>query len=200
VRVAAAAHEALETPLAVRPKAARSSRVSRKDRIATPKPKLDSPFAGFALLLPVVRNLALDTLLSTHQAHALILAVLEAPERLASHAEALAGLLLPLPVEPDVDPWSPALPDDPASASAEAWAARLLDGFADRLPGLRGSTAPYLRRQFLYTDGTLELDRERLTARLVRPPLAIVLTIAGMTGEQGPLPWRRERSLRILMP
>jgi hypothetical protein len=48
--------------------------------------------------------------------------------------------------------------------------------------------------------GTLELEPERLIVRLMRPPLAIVLTIAGMTGEQGPLPWRRERRLLILMP
>lgn len=199
-RAAAAVHAALQTPLAVRPRVSKQGRREAKDRGAAPKPRLDSPFAGFALLLPVLRNLALDTLLSPAQAHALILAVLDAPDRLASHAEALADLLLPLPVEPDFAPWPPAIAEDPASVNAEAWTARLLDGFADRLPGLRGSTAPYLRRQFLHVDGTLELEPERLTARLVRPPLAIVLTIAGMTGEQGPLPWRRERGLRILMP
>jgi hypothetical protein len=199
-RVAAAVHAGLGTRRGAEPEPSTPGGRRAKRRDAAPQPKLDSPFAGFALLLPTLRGLAIDTLLSPGQARALIIAALDPPDRMAPHAEALADLLLPLPIEPELPLWPRAAPGDPASAGVEAWAARLLDAFAHRLPGLRGSSGLYLRRQFLQVSGTLELEPERLTVRLMRPPLAIVLTIAGMTGEQGPLPWRRERGLRILMP
>jgi hypothetical protein len=199
-RVAAAVHAGLGTRRRAERETSASGGRRASDRAAAAEPKLDSPFAGFVLLLPTLRRLEIDALLSPGQARALIVAILDPPDRLAGDAEALADLLLPLPVEPEPAPWPRAFGDEPASACATAWANRLLGAFADRLPGLRGSSAPYLRRQFLQVGGTLQLEPQRLTARLIRPPLAIVLTIAGMTGEQGPLPWRRRRGLAILMP
>jgi hypothetical protein len=199
-RVAAAIHSGLGTRRKTQRATPPPDGLRAKRRSAAGEPRLDSPFAGFALLLPILRRLEIDTLLSPGQARALILYALDPPDRMAGHAEALADLVVPLPVEPDPPLWPRAVADDPESACASAWASLLLGTFADRLPGLRGSSAPYLRSQFLETGGTLELGPERLTARLVRPALAIVLTIAGMTGEQGPLPWRRRHGLTILMP
>jgi hypothetical protein len=199
-RVAAAVHSGLGTRRHWEPETSAQSGSRSKRSAAARRPTLDSPFAGFALLLPTLRRLEIDTLLSPGQARALTFAALDPPDRIAPHAEALADLLLPLPIEPEPPPWPRVVPDDPASDTATAWAAHLLSAFADRLPGLHGSSASYLRRQFLHVSGMLELEPERLVVRLLRPPLAIVLTIAGMTGEQGPLPWRRERELMILMP
>lgn len=172
------------------------------DRIALAPPLLDSPFAGFALLLPTLRALEIDAVLSPAQARALIHAVLAAPDRQLPHVEALADLLLPFPIEPEpvLAQWPRARAEDAASATIEAWADHLLAQFAERLPGMRGSTPGYLRRQFLHVSGTLLLEPDRLDVRLVRPPLAIVLTIGALVGDLGALPWRRDRSLRILMP
>ncbi|MGK6353915.1 hypothetical protein ACMGDH_01660 [Sphingomonas sp. DT-207] len=162
--------------------------------------RLESPFAGLALLLPTMRALSLDLRLTPGQARAVVLAVLDPPPRNESQAEALVDLLLPFPIEPELPPLPPIRPEDGAGATPEEWAAHLLAEFAERLPGLKGSSAAYLRRQFLHIGGALELEPAWLTVRLVRPPLAIVLTIAGLVGELGSLPWRPAHRLRVLMP
>jgi hypothetical protein len=162
--------------------------------------RLESPFAGLALLLPTIRMLSLDLRLTPGQARAVLHRALDSPARMERHAEALADLLLPFPVEPDPPPWPAVRADETAAGSAEDWAAHLLAAFADRLPGLKGSSPAYLQRQFLHVGGALELEPGWLTVRLVRPPLAIVLTIAGLVGELGALPWRPAHRLRVLMP
>jgi hypothetical protein len=161
---------------------------------------LESPFAGLALLFPAIRALSLDLRLTPGQARAVLLAVLDPPPRNENQAEALIDLLLPFPIEAELPPWPAIRPEDEASATAEDWAMHLLAGFAERLPGLKGSSPAYLRRQFLHVGGALELEPAWLTVRLARPALAIVLTIAGLVGELGSLPWRPAHRLRILMP
>jgi hypothetical protein len=199
-RLARAIHLALATPRAAPAIAADYDPVHPPVPAPERRQPLDSPFAGFALLLPVLRALAIDAALSAGQARAMILAELDPLERMEPHAEAIADLLLPFPIEPELPLWPRARADDPDSACAEGWAAFVLAEFAERLCGLQASSAGYLRRQFLHIAGTLALDDERLTVTIIRPPLAIVLTMAMMTGDQGALPWRRDRALRILMP
>lgn len=178
--------------------AAQSSRRSAK---AVANPRLDSQFAGIALMLATVRAIGVDARLPIGHAHALIEALIEAPEAEAPAARLLACFLLP-PPPPSSDalpPWPRVRPDDSATADAEAWAEAVFAAFAERLPGLAGSSPAYLRRQFLRCDGTLSLTKHRLTVDLARPPLAIVLTMAMMTGEQGSLPWQPDRRLRITL-
>lgn len=187
-------------PVTLEPAPGRRPTPGRRGR---PQPsRLDSPFAGFVLVLPVLRGLALDTLLSPGQARALVAEVIAAPAPMANQVEVLCDVLLPFPVEAEPPPWPAAdadAPDDQRRTGPGPWAARLLDAFTERLPGLGGSSAPYVRRQFLHLGGTLELEPRLMTVHLARPPLAIVLTIGGLVGDLGPLSWRRDHSLRVVL-
>lgn len=81
----------------------------------------------------------------------------------------------------------------PAAPLARA----LLDRFATGLRGMEGSSAGYLARQFLAADGTLVREAGRLTVRLHRAPLGVLLRMAGRLGDQGPLPWLSGAELRL---
>lgn len=196
--------EAAATVLGVRrpdsPSAESASAAKGKQPARAQALRLESPFAGLALLLPAMRALSLDLRLTPGQARAVLLAVLDPRPREENHAEALIDLLLPFPIEPELAPLPSIRSEDEGGVTVGDWAAHLLAEFAERLPGLKGSSPAYLRRQFLHLGGALELDPAWLTVRLARPPLAIVLTMAGLVGELGSLPWRPAHRLRVLMP
>lgn len=166
-------------------------------RRAAPSPSLASPFAGTVLVLPVLRTLGVTDRLHPDQLRALLLAMIDPAEAMRDTADALAAFLVPRRDPDPPRPW-PALPDgEGAEPSAQRWAAFALGQFASRLPGLQDSTPGYLRRQFLHGRGELIMEEKALVARLARPALVIVLTMAGMTGDQGALPWLKNRRLRI---
>jgi hypothetical protein len=168
----------------------------KKARTPAP-PVLHSPFAGVALTLPVLRSLGLADQLHPDQFRALVMIMIAPDEATQDAAEALAAFLIPSHDPQPAPPW-PAVPDDDAAEpSAESWAVFVLQSFAARLSGLQGSTPAYLRRQFLHGPGDLVMEEKALVVRLVRPALAIVLTMAGMVGDQGALPWLGSRRLRI---
>jgi hypothetical protein len=164
----------------------------------TPAPLvLNSPFAGVALALPVLRSLGLADRLHPNQFRALLTAMIAPDTASEDSAAMLAAFLVPRHDPQPAPPW-PALPDDDAAErSAGSWAAFVLQAFAARLSGLQGSTPAYLRRQFLHGRGELVMEDKALVVRLARPALAIVLTMAGMIGDQGALPWLGDRRLRI---
>lgn len=166
-------------------------------RTAPDPARLASPFAGSVLLLPALVSLRPALPLTPGQLRALLIAAVAPAPELEPAAAALADFLVPEPDRAPASAWPP-LPagiDDPPSA--ETHAARLLAAFAARLPGLEASSAHYLRRQFLHIRGTLTLTDKLLDARIARPPLAIVLTMAGLVGDRGALPWLGDRRLRI---
>ena len=65
----------------------------------------------------------------------------------------------------------------------------MLERFSRRLPGFAGSSASYLRRNFLCGGATVELHPEAVRVSLERPPLDLVLGLAGMTRARVALPW-----------
>jgi hypothetical protein len=193
-----------------RPSPAEAARETPRDkpaaRAATVR-RIGSPAAGIALALPVIRDLGLWRGLSAEALRALLGALaaepVDAPDPLL---DALA------PHDPAAPAAFPALPEgaldrlDGAEAAAvgaadgaEAWARLVAARFAERLPGLRGSSLGYLQGQFLRRPGAAELGAERVAVSLRPVPLAIVLTMAGAVGARGPIPWLGGRALAIAL-
>jgi hypothetical protein len=197
-RKLAATVAAAMAPVPVQEDAEPGERPSAAKKPRTPAPLvLHSPFAGVALALPVLRSLGLADRLHPDQFRALLTAMIAPDTASEDPAAMLAAFLVPRHDPHPAPPW-PALPDDDAAErSAESWAAFVLQAFAARLSGLQGSTPAYLRRQFLHGRGELVMEDKALVVRLARPALAIVLTMAGMVGDQGALPWLGDRRLRI---
>jgi hypothetical protein len=75
----------------------------------------------------------------------------------------------------------------------------VLARFARRLPGFANSTAPYLRRNFLAARARVSFLPDAIEASLSRPPLDLVLSMAGIGREQLTLPWLDARPI-VLRP
>lgn len=172
--------------------------------------ELTSDRAGCALLLPAARNLGLHHLLSPGQLLCCLAATLGPEEQADALHDAMlralcrTGREAPPPQWPPVPTYLAQQIDDRAlgllcEPGAGGWAGLLLAAFATQLPGLRHSSAGYLRRQFLLVPGTLRLDARRAAVRLQGPDLAVVLAMAGLHGSQGPLPWLGDRPLYLEM-
>ena len=87
---------------------------------------------------------------------------------------------------------------DPAVATAISLiAVAVVREFASHLPGFADSSIPYLARNFLSASGTIRQTTNRIEVTLAPAPLAIVLHMAGMDGETGPVPWLGGRRLVI---
>jgi hypothetical protein len=168
-----------------------------------------SHVAGLALVVPIVRDLGLWRALSPAALRALLLALAPVDPGDPTRADAFVAQLAPVDVDAPAPVW-PALPphalrglDDERAAAiagaagAEAWALLVATRFAERLPGLAGSSLGYLRRQFFRRFGVLHADDERLDVTLAPVPLAVVLQMAGMAGARGPIPWLGDRTLTI---
>lgn len=67
-----------------------------------------------------------------------------------------------------------------ARTAAGRLAGGLLHQFAARLPGFAGASAAFLRRNLLGAGGTMLMAPASLRIRLVRPPLDVVLGMAGL--------------------
>lgn len=166
-----------------------------------------SPFAGFALLLPDVVRLAMFRHLGQSGLRETVLSIVDADMRRRLEAD---DFLLALFARDEADE-EPAFPPVPAAAlatlapesrhlvtgreGAEGWGDLLIASFASRLPGLRASSRGYLMRQFLNISGTADMSKDTLLVTLEGPPLAVVLKMAGLSGDQMPLPFFGDRML-----
>ncbi len=114
----------------------------------------------------------------------------------------------------------PALPETPDSAAADEsyfscagaldgvsrdfdvagtrWAQIVLRHFARRLLGFESATPPHLYRNFLRGDGFVRDTGEAIVVELTSPPLAVVLSIAGILEESYVLPWIEKREVCVL--
>lgn len=160
-----------------------------------------SPFAGFALLLTDVIRLAMFRHLGQSGLRKAVMSIggAEMRDRLETDDFLLALFA------PDEAGDEPACPPIPAAAlatlapesrhlimgrdGAEGWGDVLLASFASRLPGLRASSRGYLMRQFLNISGNADISKDTLLVTLDGPPLAVVLNMAGLSGDQMPLPF-----------
>jgi hypothetical protein len=73
----------------------------------------------------------------------------------------------------------------------------LLRAFAGRLPGFAKSGLPYLHANFLDFSATLEDEPERRVVRLGRPPLYVVLNMAGLSRATYRLSWLDDRPFAL---
>ena len=69
-------------------------------------------------------------------------------------------------------------------------AQQLLRRFARRLPGFGLSQFDYLYSNFLAVSARADRGGDRYVVQLSRPPLALMLSLAGMTRTEYALPWR----------
>jgi hypothetical protein len=74
-------------------------------------------------------------------------------------------------------------------------AQQVLRRFARRLPGFALSHLDYLHANFLCMPASVELRGEQMVVGLGRPPLALMLDLAGMTRTAYTLPWHGERTV-----
>jgi hypothetical protein len=176
-------------------------------RVAAKVLHLSSPYAGVSLLLPDVLRLALNRHLSVNGLRMAILSVLDADVRLRAERDDLLGFLFPIGANEGVAEYPPlaetslarVAPESRGLVSgrqgAEGWGDLLLASFASRLPGLRASSRSYLQRQFLAVSGIAEITERSITVTLDGPPLSIVLKMAGLAGDQMPVPHLNNRLL-----
>jgi hypothetical protein len=169
--------------------------------------RLASPLAGLALLLPDVVRLSLHRQLGIDGLRQSLLSILDAPARALAETDALVALLYPQ--LPDAgDPSFPPVSDLAIARlapetrglilsrqGAAGWGDLLLASFAGRLTGLRGSSRAYLQRQFLVVSGVAEFSASAVSITLDGPPLSIILKMAGLSGDQMPVPHLNNRRL-----
>ena len=170
---------------------------------------LASPVAGVALLLPgAARH---GRALTVEQVRAVLLCALGEEAQRGAALDPLVTALLPADARAGIG----VVPDIPsavigslvpearslvtASDPISRWAEVLLADLAGRLPGLTRSSPGYLRRQFLHVPGRLSLTDDSVTVTLEGPPLAVVLAMAGLNGDQGRLVHLGGRSLSLVL-
>ncbi len=169
--------------------------------------RLNTAFAGLALLLPALRDLGVADWPGVGRAgiYQILLAV--PPPELAPllWGDGAAAWLAGIP-EPDAPrlrgadlSWPASqLTNQPTNQPATAILAnRATRLFARGLRGFADASPAYLAAQFLLQPGILVLTDDALEATLRRAPLGVVLQMAGRTGDQGPIPWLDERRLLI---
>jgi hypothetical protein len=83
------------------------------------------------------------------------------------------------------------------SAMLDRTAGLLLRAWARWLPGLGGSSVPYLLRNFIHCSGMIEVGELILEVRLASLPLAVVLKMAGYLDDCPAAPWLGTRAVRF---
>ncbi|MGV8937552.1 MAG: hypothetical protein ACOH2J_10545 [Allorhizobium sp.] len=168
---------------------------------------LHSPLAGLALLLPDVVRLSLHRHLGVNGLRQALLSILDADTAARAQADALIDFLYPQSPEGADPTFPPVLETAIARLAAQSrglitgrqaaagWGDLLLASFASRLPGLRASSRPYLQRQFLVVSGQAEITNAAIVVTLDGPPLSIILKMAGLSGDQMPVPHLDDRRL-----
>lgn len=71
----------------------------------------------------------------------------------------------------------------------EQGARATLERFSARLPGFAGSSASYLRTNFLSAVAALTIEPDRIVVTLSRPPLDLILNISGRSRGERHWPW-----------
>ena len=170
---------------------------------------IHSPFAGIILLLPDIIRLGMRRHLSRNALRDSVLAIADPEMQPRFGQDELFQTIFPeeeIGTESPVPPVPDALIAVLAPESrqlvtgregADGWADLLLASFASRLPGLRASSRGYLIRQFLAVPGKADITGEAIVVTLDGPPLAIVLKMAGLSGDQLPIPFFGNRLLFI---
>jgi hypothetical protein len=97
----------------------------------------------------------------------------------------------------DLDPFAGGTPGPAAERAWSRAAHAVLSAFARRLPGLRTSSAPFLRRNLLATAAVVRLHPERVQVAVTPPPLSILLQLSGFHGLEFDVPWLGERRLEL---
>ena len=184
-----------------------------KGKVAKAKPKsqanrtLHSHFAGFALLIPDIVRLGMHRHLGQNGLRQTILGLAEPEMRqrlemdlllLALFPEDNTGSDLEFPPVPltaiaNIAPESRSLLT--GREGADGWGDLLIASFASRLPGLRASSRGYLIRQFLAVPGRGDITDDAIVVTFDGPALAIVLKMAGLSGDQIPVPFAGNRLL-----
>jgi hypothetical protein len=105
-------------------------------------------------------------------------------------------------IQADEEPAFNAEPQSlPCSPTTEAMldrtAAFLLRAWARWLPGLAGSSVPYLLRNFIHCPGMIEVGELVIEVRMAGLPLAVVLKMAGYLGDCPAAPWLGTRAVRF---
>jgi len=94
--------------------------------------------------------------------------------------------------------------------TVQAWAAEraglIEDGaretlrcFSERLPGFAGSSAGYLRANFLCASATLTMEPDRIVVTLSRPPLDLILNTSGWSRGERIWPWLDARPFLLFV-
>lgn len=168
---------------------------------------LHSPFAGFALMLPDIVRHGMHRHLSKVNLRETVLSIAEPEMRVRLEQDELLLTLFPYDETETETPFPP-VPETKimllgnesrhlmtGREGADGWADLLLASFASRLPGLRASSRGYLIRQFLSVQGQADITKETIVVTLDGPALAIVLKMAGFSGDQMPIPFFGNRLL-----
>jgi hypothetical protein len=107
---------------------------------------------------------------------------------------------IPARLTADDRAWLGATAPWPAGTAATALArgtARVLRGFARRLPGFARSGLAYLHANFLTSTASAECSDTQISVRLGRPPLDLILSIAGLNRRELELAWIEPRRLLL---
>jgi hypothetical protein len=154
-----------------------------------------SAFAGMSLLLPSLRALALREQLGATGIYHLLLDAAGPPARPLAWGD--LGIMWFAGIEPDqVETARQTFAEDDIHPTTLA----VLRHFAAGLRGFANSSPAYLAETFLNQPGYLVITDETVDVYLSQSPLAIILHMAGKTGEQGVIPWRDGRALAIHLP
>lgn len=173
-----------------------------------------SNFVGLSLLLPVIRDLGLHAHLGREGLYQLLLAAVGRDIQPLAWSDAGPAWLCGLTAreagrarEAAVDWPERALWDTPDVTEADAqhlgtlpcaaFALLALRRLAQGLRGFAESSPAYLAKQFINLPGHLIIDEEKVSVYFSRAPLGIVLQMAGLDGDRGPIPWLENRHLWI---
>jgi hypothetical protein len=124
--------------------------------------------------------------------HIAALASMPLPEMASELTSNIEGQRLVDPVEQakwEAGPELPAAVLQVATLALHAW--------ARWLPGLSGSSMPYLLRNFVRRGGSLHVDRDAIEVRLDPAPLDSILRMSGYLADLAPVPWLENRAVRF---
>ncbi|MBI5957528.1 MAG: hypothetical protein HY866_02260, partial [Chloroflexi bacterium] len=154
-----------------------------------------SAFAGLALLIPSLRALTLGEELGAAGIYQLMLDAAGSP--LPPLAWGDLGIMWLAGIEPDQ---AESARQTQVKDDRHQTTLAVLHHFAAGLRGFANSSPAYLAENFFNQPGYLIITDKTVDVYLSRSPLAIILHMAGKTGEQGVIPWRNGRALTIHLP
>jgi hypothetical protein len=187
---------------------ARALELAPEGPVSRPQ-QFSTRYAGLALLLPVLRELALHEQVGAAGLYQILLEAAgpaALPPVWSDNAVAWMAGLSPREAgdaHQEAVVWpgvAPELAAEAASLALQPATLLVLRHFTQGLRGFAASSPAYMAGQFFNQPGRLLVSPEALEVHLDRSPLGIVLHMAGRTGEQGPIPWLGGRRLTITLP